>query len=73
MKHNLGLFFSLAKNKIGDKGVRVLMEEREEGNAWRRPGGIAIGIWRSANELQSLRAVSKEKKKKRSGQKMHEF
>lgn len=44
MKHNLGLFFSLAKNKIGDKGVRVLMEEREEGNAWRRPGGIAIGI-----------------------------
>lgn len=44
MKHNLGLFFSLAKNKIGDKGVRVLMEEREEGNAWRRQGGIAIGI-----------------------------
>lgn len=38
----------------------ISMLEREEENALRRPGGSALGMCRSASELQSLRVVIKE-------------
>lgn len=40
LKPNLGLLFSLAKSKTGDKMVEVLMV----GNALRSPGGSTLGI-----------------------------